>query len=129
MEKLLIINPGSTSTKIAVYDGENQLFVESISHSAEEIAKYDALVDQFEFRKDLVLETMEKHGVTADDLTAVVARGGLLPPMEAGAYEVNEDMVWQLRYAPEILFTLDESITHGAHINAVLHELEEEGKL
>lgn len=101
MEKLLIINPGSTSTKIAVYDGENQLFVESISHSAEEIAKYDALVDQFEFRKDLVLETMEKHGVTADDLTAVVARGGLLPPMEAGAYEVNEDMVWQLRYAPE----------------------------
>jgi len=101
MEKLLIINPGSTSTKIAVYEGENQLFVESISHSAEVIAQYDALVDQFEFRKELVLEAMKNHGVSEKDLTAIVARGGLLPPMEAGAYEVNEDMVWQLRYAPE----------------------------
>ena len=101
MEKLLIINPGSTSTKVAVYDGEEQLFVESISHSAEEIAKYDALVDQYEFRKDLVLECVKEHGISVDDLTAVVARGGLLPPIEAGAYEVNEDMVWQLRYAPE----------------------------
>lgn len=101
MEQLLIINPGSTSTKIAVYQGEEQMFVESISHSAEEIAKYDALVDQFEFRKELVLEAMKNHGVSEKDLTAIVARGGLLPPMEAGAYEVNEDMVWQLRYAPE----------------------------
>lgn len=101
MEKLLIINPGSTSTKIAVYDGETQLFVESISHSAEVIAKYDALVDQFEFRKELVLEAMKNHGIFEEDLTAIVARGGLLPPMEAGAYEVNDDMVWQLRYAPE----------------------------
>ena len=100
MEKLLIINPGSTSTKIAVYDGEEQLFVESISHSAEELSKYDALVDQFEFRKELVIETMEKHGICVEDLTAIVARGGLLPPVEAGAYEVNEDMVWQLREAP-----------------------------
>lgn len=101
MEKLLIINPGSTSTKVAVYDGEEQLFVESISHSTEEIAKYDALIDQYEFRKDLVLECVKEHGISVDDLTAVVARGGLLPPVEAGAYEVNEDMVWQLRYAPE----------------------------
>ncbi|HIR00401.1 MAG TPA: butyrate kinase [Candidatus Scybalocola faecavium] len=100
MEKLLIINPGSTSTKIAVYDGENPLFVESIPHSAEDLAKFDSLVDQFEFRKDLVIETMKNHGVSVDDLTAIVARGGLLPPIEAGAYEVNEDMVWQLRYAP-----------------------------
>ncbi len=100
MERLLIINPGSTSTKIAVYDGEEQLFVESITHTAEELAKYDALVDQFEFRKDLVIETMNKHGISVNDLTAIVARGGLLPPIKAGAYEVNEDMVWQLRYAP-----------------------------
>lgn len=101
MEKLLIINPGSTSTKIAVYDGEIQVFVESISHSAEALSKFDALVDQFEFRKDLVIDTMAKHGISADELTAIVSRGGLLPPIEAGAYEVNEDMVWQLKYAPE----------------------------
>ena len=100
MEKLLIINPGSTSTKIAVYDGETPLFVESITHTAQELEKYDALVDQFEFRKDLVIEAMEAHGITVKDLTAIVARGGLLPPIKAGAYEVNEDMVWQLKYAP-----------------------------
>ena len=63
MEKLLIINPGSTSTKIAVYDGENPLFVESIPHSAEDLAKFDSLVDQYEFPKDLVNETMKNHGI------------------------------------------------------------------
>lgn len=51
-EKLLILNPGSTSTKIAYYEDEQQIFVESISHSADEIAKYDLIVDQYEFRKD-----------------------------------------------------------------------------
>ncbi len=128
MEKLLIINPGSTSTKIAVYDGEEQLFVESISHSAEELAKYDALVDQFEFRKDLVIETMNKHGISVDDLTAIVARGGLLPPVEAGAYEVNEDMVWQLRYAPEhehasnLGALIAYAISSGAKIPAYIYD-------
>ncbi|MBP2653614.1 MAG: butyrate kinase [Firmicutes bacterium] len=101
MEKLLIINPGSTSTKIAVYEDENQLFVESISHSADQIAKYDSVVDQFEFRKELIIEALGRHKILLDELTAIVARGGLLPPLKAGAYEVNEDMVWQLRYAPE----------------------------
>ena len=100
MEKLLIINPGSTSTKIAVYDGEEQLFVESISHTTEDLAKYDSLADQFDFRKELVLDAMKNHGISEKDLTAIVARGGLLPPMKAGAYEVNEDMVWQLHNAP-----------------------------
>mgnify|MGYP003195822848 CR=1 FL=1 len=55
MEKLLILNPGSTSTKIAYYEDEKQIFVESISHSADEIAKYDLIVDQYEFRKDTAL--------------------------------------------------------------------------
>ena len=100
MEKLLIINPGSTSTKIAVYDGEEQLFVESISHTTEDLAQFATLADQFDFRKELVLEAMKDHGISEKDLTAIVARGGLLPPMKAGAYEVNEDMVWQLKNAP-----------------------------
>ena len=56
MEKILVINPGSTSTKIAVYEDDRQLFVNSIEHADEEIEKYDAIYDQYEFRKKLVLE-------------------------------------------------------------------------
>ena len=60
MEKILVINPGSTSTKIAVYEDDRQLFVNSIEHADEEIEKYDAIYDQYEFRKKLVLEELEK---------------------------------------------------------------------
>ncbi len=112
MEKLLIINPGSTSTKIAVYEDEHPLFVESISHSSEELAPFDNVADQFEFREKLILATIEKHGVTVDDLTCIVSRGGVLPPVHSGAYRVNEDMVWQLRYAP-----LNE---HASNLGAII---------
>lgn len=101
MEKILVMNPGSTSTKIAVYQDEQPLFVESIEHSQDELKKFENIIDQYEMRKDLILETMEKNGVKKEDLTAIVSRGGLLPPIEAGAYEVNDDMVWQLTYAPQ----------------------------
>ena len=63
MEKLLILNPGSTSTKIAYYEDEKQIFVESISHSADEIAKYDLIVDQYEFRKDMIMEVLKEKNV------------------------------------------------------------------
>ena len=93
MEKLLILNPGSTSTKIAYYEDEQQIFVESISHSADEIAKYDLIVDQYEFRKDMIMEVLKEKNVKLEELTGIVARGGLLPPLQAGAYRVNDDMV------------------------------------
>ena len=95
MEKLLILNPGSTSTKIAYYEDEKQIFVESISHSADEIAKYDLIVDQYEFRKDMIMEVLKEKNVKLEELTGIVARGGLLPPLQAGAYRVNDDMVWR----------------------------------
>ncbi|SHI95161.1 butyrate kinase [Parasporobacterium paucivorans] len=101
MEKLLIINPGSTSTKIAVYEDEKQLFVENINHDSETLTKFSEIMDQYEFRRDLIYKTVEEKGVSLDQLTAVVSRGGLLPPIEAGAYRVNEDMVWQLRNKPQ----------------------------
>ena len=100
MEKLLILNPGSTSTKIAVFNDEEPEFVESIEHSIEETGKYDVIFDQYKFRLDTILECLEKHGVKLEDLTCIVSRGGLLPPVKAGAYKVNEDMVWQLQYNP-----------------------------
>lgn len=100
MEKLLIINPGSTSTKIAVFNDETPEFVESIEHSAEETGKYEAIFDQYDFRKDTIIDSLTRHGVKLEDLTGIVSRGGLLPPVKAGAYKVNEDMVWQLQYNP-----------------------------
>ncbi len=100
MEKVLVLNPGSTSTKIAVYEGEQQVFLESISHSTEELKQFASVGDQYDFRKELVLKTLAEHGYQAEDFACVVGRGGVLPPLQAGAYEVNEDMVWQLRYAP-----------------------------
>ena len=100
MEKVLVLNPGSTSTKIAVYEGEQQVFLESISHSTEELKQFASVGDQYEFRKELVLKVLGEKGYKAEDFACVVGRGGVLPPVKAGAYEVNEDMVWQLRYAP-----------------------------
>ena len=101
MERLLILNPGSTSTKLAVFDGEEPLFVESITHSAEELAPFDCVADQYEFRRELVLDCLKRHSVPLDSLTAIVSRGGLPTPIEAGAYEVNDDMVWQLKNKPQ----------------------------
>jgi butyrate kinase len=100
-ERLLVINPGSTSTKIAVYDDETALFVESIQHPQEEIASFARIADQYEYREGHILRVLEAHGIEQNTLTAIISRGGLLPPVESGAYIVNDDMVWQLRNKPE----------------------------
>lgn len=99
--RILAINPGSTSTKIAVYDDETPLFVESIEHPKNEIAAFEEIFDQYGFRKDAILKVLSEHGVALEGLTAVVSRGGLLPPVPSGAFEVNDDMIWQLHYRPE----------------------------
>lgn len=100
-ERILVINPGSTSTKIAVYDDDVQVFVEGIDHDKADLAAFAEIFDQFEYRRDLILAACEKHGVAKDSFTAIVSRGGLLPPVQAGAYRVNDDMVWQLKYKPQ----------------------------
>ena len=100
MERLLILNPGSTSTKLAVFEGETPLFVESVTHTAQELEGFDCVADQYGFSRDLVLECLKEHGIGLDSLTAIVSRGGLLTAIEAGAYEINDDMVWQLRNKP-----------------------------
>jgi butyrate kinase len=100
-ERLLIINPGSTSTKIAVYTADFADFTETIQHPQDEIASFARIADQYEYREAAILRTLETHGVELDALTAVVSRGGLLPPVRSGAYVVNDDMIWQLRNKPE----------------------------
>jgi len=93
---LLIINPGSTSTKIAVYENEREVLSENISHSAEELAPYNRIVDQKGFRKDIILRTLKAKKIEPSDLSAVVGRGGLLVPIPSGVYRVNDRMLEDL---------------------------------
>lgn len=93
---LLIINPGSTSTKIALYEDEREVLSENISHSAEELAPFNRIVDQKGFRKDIVLDAIRKKGIEPKDLAAVVGRGGLLVPIPSGVYRVNDRMLEDL---------------------------------
>lgn len=128
MEKILVLNPGSTSTKIAVFDGETPLFVESLTHSAEELAPFDRVVEQYDFRRQLVLDCLLRHNFDVCDLSAVVSRGGLLAPIHAGAYAVNEDMVWQLQYKPQnehasnVGAMIAHAISQELHIPAYIYD-------
>ncbi len=97
MTRLLIINPGSTSTKIAVFDDEKSIFEETLRHSVEELAPYSKIYDQFEFRKNIIVKALEKNNISIDSLDGVVGRGGLLKPIEGGTYEVNETMLEDLK--------------------------------
>jgi butyrate kinase len=95
--RILVINPGSTSTKIGVFDDERPIFEETIRHDEEEIAKYKRIIDQYEFRKRTILEVLHAQGINISKLSAVCGRGGLLRPIEGGTYAVNEAMLADLR--------------------------------
>ena len=90
--RVLAINPGSTSTKIAVYSDEQCEFEEVIRHSNEELAPFLKITDQYEFRRDLVQQALLRHGVDCESLSAVVGRGGPLKPLTSGTYRVNDLM-------------------------------------
>ncbi|EOC99638.1 butyrate kinase [Caldisalinibacter kiritimatiensis] len=95
--RLLIINPGSTSTKIAIFDNEKPVLEETLRHSSEELEKYEKIYDQYEFRKNIILETLNEKGFNITKLSAVVGRGGLLKPIDGGTYKVNEPMIEDLK--------------------------------
>lgn len=90
--RILSINPGSTSTKVALYENEEPHFVTNIVHTAKELADYDKITAQLAFRRDRVVEELENKRVEMGGLSAVVGRGGLLPPVHAGGYLVNRVM-------------------------------------
>ncbi len=94
---VLVINPGSTSTKVALYEDEKSVVVTNLMHSAEELEGYEKITDQYDYRKDMILAWMNEAGYTADQLKAVVGRGGLLRPMPSGAYTVTDFMVEDLK--------------------------------
>ena len=95
--RVLAINPGSTSTKIAVFDEENLVFSKTLRHDAEKIAAFGGIIEQYEFRKNLVMEAMAENNVSPESLHAVVGRGGLVKSVAGGTYKVNEKMLTDLQ--------------------------------
>ncbi|MBJ3766230.1 butyrate kinase [Bacillus subtilis] len=96
-KRILTINPGSTSTKIGVFHNERSIFEKTLRHNIEELQRFDRIIDQYEFRKNHILETLHEQGINISKFDAVCARGGLLRPIEGGTYVVNDDMIEDLK--------------------------------
>ena len=90
--RILVINPGSTSTKMAVYEDETPLVLRSISHSAEELAQFDDVIEQQDYRRQLILDELRQMDIPLD-FDAVIGRGGLVKPIAGGVYEINQLML------------------------------------
>lgn len=90
--QILAINPGSTSTKIAVYSNENPILLKTIRHSTEELSKFDDVIEEFPFRKQLVIDELKRSDIPYQ-FDAVIGRGGLVKPIAGGTYEINQTML------------------------------------
>jgi butyrate kinase len=112
MYKILAINPGSTSTKIAIYEEEEELFKKTIEHSSEEIGKYKSITDQYDMRYEAIMKFLKEVNFDSRYLSAVVARGGILPPVKSGAYRVNDSMVERLTKRPVV--------EHASNLGAII---------
>lgn len=93
MYRILVINPGGTSTKVGLYKDETPVFVESIKHPNEELYSFDSYIDQFEYRKEHILGLLEEKKISLDSLDAVVGRGGPFLPLESGTYIIEEKIL------------------------------------
>jgi butyrate kinase len=95
--RILVINPGSTSTKIGVFDNDVLIMEKTIRHSSESLERFSSIIDQYAFRKQTILEALDEEGMNVSNLSAVCGRGGLLRPIEGGTYSVNDPMLEDLR--------------------------------
>ena len=98
--KVLIINPGATSTKIAVFEEDRQLFKLGIDHSAEELDRFEKVIDQADYRKEAILTAVAEAGFRLTDFDAVCGRGGLYRPIPSGTYAVNDKVMADVEAAP-----------------------------
>ena len=94
--KTLVINPGSTSTKVGVFEDETLLFEETLRHPTEEIAKYASVIDQKDFRKEIILDFLKEKNCDPKSLNVIVGRGGLLKPIPGGTYAVSDALLADL---------------------------------
>lgn len=141
MYKLLIINPGSTSTKIGIYEDEKQLLEKTIVHTLKELDEFNSIYDQREFRKEKILKLLKEKGIDLGTINAVVGRGGLLRPIEGGTYKVNDNMLRDLKigyqgnHASNLGGILAEEIARALNISAyivdpvVVDELDEVARI
>ncbi|MEG1556617.1 MAG: butyrate kinase, partial [Bacteroidales bacterium] len=141
-KRILAINPGSTSTKIAVFEDNEQIFVKNIRHATEELAGFNSIADQYEFRKNVILEELKNNNVDIHSITLVIGRGGLVKPLKSGVYKVNELMKEHLKkgYSGEHACNLGgliaDSIAHSIGLQesyiadpVVVDELEEVARI
>ena len=109
---ILVINPGSTSTKIGIYRNEECILSEEISHSSRELEAYPDIMSQQEFREELILKALERAGFKITDINCIIARGGALRPLPSGTYVVNDRMLKDLQEGTYGL--------HASNLGAVL---------
>lgn len=115
--KILSINPGATSTKVALYQDTKPIKVEVIRHSPEDLSAFKQTLDQLDYRKGLILKFLEQNKVKVNDLSAVVGRGGPFKPLESGTYLVNEKMLSDIK-------TGNVQADHPSNLGALIaHEL------
>ncbi len=95
--QILVINPGSTSTKVSLFEGEKEIFTKNIKHKVEELSRFNKASDQDLYRMEIIIKSLQENNVDATRIKAIVGRGGLLKPIEGGTYRVNQQMVADLR--------------------------------
>ncbi len=112
MKRILAVNPGATSTKLAVYENERAIYKKIIEHQGNDLMQFARVFDQYGYRLGLILEALEEAEISPDTLDAVVGRGGLLKPVSSGTYAVNELMLDELEKA--------ERGEHASNLGAVI---------
>ncbi|HNT27243.1 MAG TPA: butyrate kinase [bacterium] len=95
--RILAINPGSTSTKIAVFEENKEIFTKNLKHTVEELAPYKKIIDQYDFRRDVIVKELEAAKIPLSSITAVVGRGGLVKPIPGGVYRVSDALIADLK--------------------------------
>jgi butyrate kinase len=100
--KVLVINPGSTSTAVAAFEGEKEILSETIRHGTDELRKFKKLIDQYPFREQLILQLLENRKVILSEFDAIIGRGGVLRPLPSGTYKINKLMLDELRERPRV---------------------------
>lgn len=121
----LVINPGSTSTKIGIYQGSKSVFEKGFNHSLEELEKYNSIEEQVSYRKRLILNAIDESEFELNDLAIVMARGGLLKPVTSGVYSVNSTMIDELihnkrKHASNLAAIIGHSIAEELDIQAYI---------
>ncbi|MCC8019351.1 MAG: butyrate kinase [Rikenellaceae bacterium] len=139
--KILAINPGSTSTKVAVYNDTELITEIKVDHTTQELARFDTVADQMDYRKRLITDALSEKGISADGFDAIIGRGGLLKPIPSGVYEIDGAMLDDLRsahygaHASNLGALIAESLAGGTAARAfiadpvVVDEMDEIAKL